>query len=116
MLGWLFAPSCPCDPAAKAWVEERLMWLSEEFDDHAFNGRPLVLPTFECFPDAYDGSERTVRTLLDRVCGFMDVVPDLVDLKLVSDAGRIWFVNASGRLLPHEAGTYEEGNQKFMIR
>lgn len=45
MLGWLFPPSCPCDPAAKAWVEERLEWLAEEFDDHAFNGRRIVLPT-----------------------------------------------------------------------
>jgi hypothetical protein len=60
MLGWLFSPSCPCDPAAKHWVEERLQWLSEEFDDHAFNGRHLVLPTPEFFPDPYDGSKGAV--------------------------------------------------------
>lgn len=45
MLDWLFRPSCPCDPAAKAWVEQRLEWLSEEFDDSAFSGRRVVLPT-----------------------------------------------------------------------
>ena len=116
MLGWLFPPSCPCDPAAKEWIEERLQWLSEEFDDHAFNGRPIVLPTREFFPDPYDGSKRDVRTLLDRVCGYMDVVPDLVALKFVSDAGKIWLVNENGQYLPHAAGTYEEGQRKFIIR
>jgi hypothetical protein len=116
MLSWLFAPSCPCDPAAKAWAEERLRWLTEEFDDHAFNGRTLVLPTPEFFPDPYDGSKRAVRALLDRVCGYMDVVPDLVALKFVSDAGNIWLVNEAGQYLPHAAGTYEEGKRKFIIR
>jgi hypothetical protein len=78
MIGWLFPPSCPCDPAAKAWVEERLHWLSDEFDDHAFNGRRIVLPTREFFPGPYDESEEAVRTLLDRVCGFVAPGPEVV--------------------------------------
>src|SRR5438270_9899995 len=88
MLHWLFRPSCPCDPAAKAWVEERLEWLAGEFDDSAFSGRRVVLPTPEFFPDPYDGSKKAVRKLLDRVCEYMDVVPDLVALKFVADAGK----------------------------
>jgi len=116
MFGWLFAPSCPCDPAAKEWVEERLKWLSEEFDDHAFNGRPLVLPTPEFFPDPYDGSKRAVRTLLNRVCGYMDVIPDVVALKFLPDPNKIWLVNDSGQDLPGAAGTYEEGQRKFIVR
>jgi hypothetical protein len=116
MLGWLFPPSCPCDPAAKAWVEERLQRLSEEFDDHAFNGRPLVLPTQEFFPDSFDGSKRAVRALLDRVCGWMDVVPELVALRLDTDPRKLWLVNEAGHYLPHAAGTYKEGERKFIIR
>ena len=116
MFGWLFSPSCPCDGAAKAWVEERLQWLSEEFDDHAFNGRPIVVPTPEFFPDPYDGSEQSVRDLLDRVCGYMDVVPDLIDLKFDAEPGeRLWFVDNRGNLIPYAAGTYEEGEGKFII-
>jgi hypothetical protein len=116
MLDWLFRPSCPCDPAAKAWVEERLAWLAEEFGDSAFAGRPIVLPTPEFFPGPYDGSKKAVRTLLDIVCGYMDVVPDLVALKFVADAGKIWLVNEAGHYLPHAAGTYEEGERKFIVR
>jgi hypothetical protein len=114
---WLFRPSCPCDPAAKEWVEERLEWLSEEFDDSAFNGRRVVLPTPEFFPDPYDRSKKSVRALLDRVCGFMDVIPDLVKLRFVADAGNVWLVNETGQYLPSgAAGTYEEDGGKFVIR
>jgi hypothetical protein len=116
MFDWLFPPACPCDSAAKSWIEERLQWLSEEFEDHAFNGRRLVLPTPEYFPDPYDGSKRAVRTLLDRVCEHMDVVPRLVSLKFVADVGKIWLVNEAGHYLPGAAGTYEEGDRKFIIR
>jgi hypothetical protein len=116
MLGWLFRPTCPCDPAAKAWVEERLQWLAEEFDDNAFSGRRVVLPTSEFFPDPYDGSKKAVRRLLDRVCAYMDVVPDLVTLKFVADVGKIWMVDETGHYLPGAAGTYEEGKRKFIIR
>jgi hypothetical protein len=83
----LFRPSCPCDPPAKAWVEERLQWLVEEFDDTAFTGRQVVRPTPDFFPDPYDGSRKAVRRLLNRVCDYMDVVPDLVALKFAKDTG-----------------------------
>lgn len=117
MLGWLFPPSCPCDPAAKAWVEERLEWLADEFDDSAFSGRRVVLPTPEFFPDPYDGSKKSVRLLLNRVCEYMDVVPDLVALKFMASAGKLGLVNEAGQDLPSgAAGTYEEGEQKFIIR
>jgi hypothetical protein len=116
LLQWLFRPSCPCDSAAKAWVEERLAWLAGEFDDSAFSGRRIVLPTPEFFPDPYDGSKKAVRSLIDRVCGYMDVVPDLVALKFVARAGKIWLVNDAGQYLPGAAGTYEEGERKFIIR
>lgn len=116
MLDWLFRPSCPCDPAAKEWVEERLEWLAGEFENSAFTGRRIVLPTPEFFPDPYDGSKKAVRRLLDRVCEYMDVVPDLVSLRFVADAGKIWLVNEAGQDLPGAAGTYEEGERKFIVR
>ncbi len=112
----LFRPSCPCDSAAKDWVERRLQWLVEEFDDTVFTGRPVVRPTPDFFPDPYDGTKKSVRTLLDRVCEYMDVVPSLVALKFVANAGKIWMVNEAGQGLGDAAGTYEEGERKFIIR
>jgi hypothetical protein len=113
MLDRLFPSSCPCDTAAKAWVERRLQWLSDEFDDHAFNGRRVVLPTPEFFPDPYDGSQLSVRKLLDRVCGYMDVDTDLITLRFQSRGGKVWLVNGAGQGIPDAAGTYEESGSQF---
>ncbi len=112
MLDWLFPPSCPCDPAAKEWVEERLTWLAEEFDDHAFNGRRIVLPTPEFFPDPYDGSKAAARRLFNRVCEYMDVIPALVNLRFKSDGGKLHLVNEAGTELGYAAGLYREGERK----
>lgn len=116
MFNWLFKPSCPCDPAAKAWVEERLAWLADEFDDNAFSGRRIVLPTPEFFPDPFDGSNKSVRLMLERVCEYMDVDSDRVTLNFVAESGKIWLVNDAGHYLPGAAGTYEQGEEKFIIR
>jgi hypothetical protein len=112
----LFKPTCPCDSAAKDWVERRLQWLVEEFDDTVFTGRQVVRPMPDFFPDAYDGSKKAVRTLLDRVCEYMDVIPSLVALKFTKDTGSIGLVNEAGHELGGAAGTYEEGERKFIIR
>ena len=60
MFGW-FRPTCPCDPAAKRWVEGRLQWLSRQFGLHVLLERPIILPTDEFFPNPYDGSPTAVR-------------------------------------------------------
>jgi len=109
MLDWFFPSTCPCSPPAKEWIEYRLQWLCDEFDDHAFNGRTIVLPTAQFFPDAYRGSFNCIRALLDRVCDLMDVDPDRVDLEIINDQVRApWLVNEAGKLLPNAAGgTYQ---------
>lgn len=35
---------------------------------------------------------------------------------LVPDGGKIWLVNESGQYLPHAAGTYEVGEERFIVR
>ncbi|MEX0585597.1 MAG: hypothetical protein WD176_03070, partial [Pirellulales bacterium] len=107
MLGWLFPATCPCDPTAKAWVEERLRWLDRQFPESAFSGRRVVLPTAEFFPDPYDGSNKSIRILFDRVCEYMDVDPYSVSLEFTAHAGKLNFVNESGQSLPDAAGTYQ---------
>ena len=116
MFDRLFRPTCPVDRAAKVWLEERLEWLHREFPDSAFSGRDIVLPTREYFPDSYDGSDKAIRVLFDRVCGYMDVSPDLVELRFTSKPNKLWLVNEAGKALPHAAGTYQEGNDRFLIR
>ncbi len=85
MFGWLFPPRCPCDPAAKAWVEDRLRWLTRQFGLHLLIERPIVLPTDEFFPDPYDGTPRAAQAMFRRVCGYMGVDPRRVDFEMFDD-------------------------------
>lgn len=117
MFGW-FQPTCPCDPEAKAWVEARLQWLSRQFGLHILLERPIVLPTDEFFPDPYDGSLKTVRTMFRRVCGYMGVDPDDVDFKLFNDQTPASF-KALDPQSGFAAGTWqgaEESWQKDIVR
>jgi hypothetical protein len=84
MFGW-FRPICPCDPAAKQWVEDRLQWLVKQFGLHILLERPIILPTETFFPDPWDGSPKAVRRMFHRVCKFMAVDPDVVQLQVLSD-------------------------------
>lgn len=84
MFGW-FLPTCPCDPAAKRWVEDSLQWLSRQFGLHILLERPVILPTAEFFPDPWDGSTKAARTTFRRVCSYMNIDPGTVELKFFND-------------------------------
>ncbi|HKI36366.1 MAG TPA: hypothetical protein VKA46_31200 [Gemmataceae bacterium] len=80
MFGW-FRPTCPCDPAAKPWVEDRLRWLTGQFGLHVLLERPVILPTEEYFPDPWDGSPKAAQAMFRRVCEYMGVEPDALELQ-----------------------------------
>lgn len=108
MFGWLFGSGCPLDPPGKAWVEERLAWLRDEFGADDLYGGTMILPTPEFFPDSYDGSRDAVYPLFDRVCDYMGVERDMLRLEFLRPAANPSFlVNDSGEAIPTEAaGVY----------
>lgn len=115
MFGW-FAPMVPLDPAAKKWVESRLLWLAREFGPDVFLRRAMILPTVDFFPDPIEGTEASLRNLLDQVCGYMDVDPDAVELRLMTNRSNLGLVNGLGQMLPGgPAGLYEETGSRTRI-
>lgn len=115
MFGW-FKPRCPVDVAAKRWIENRLQWLSGQFGRDTFTRRAVILPTNEFFPDPMDGSEASVRNLLDQVCRYMDVEPYRVELKMFTNQNPLWLVNDEGKYLPTgAAGLYDQQIGKTII-
>lgn len=115
MFGW-FSSECPVDHAAKQWIEDRLNWLSDQFGRDVFTRRPVVLPTADFFPDPVDGSEASVRNLLDKVCSYMDADPRLVKLELFTRKSDLWLVNDAGKYLPPgAAGLYETRYGRVVI-
>lgn len=114
MFDWLFRASCPVEPDAKSWLEERLAWLTEEFGVRRLRGVKVILPTPEYFPDRYDGSREAVRALLNRVCKYMGLKTDRVRLRFFEDHrpddGLLGEYRHEGA-----AGTYAKGTRKDTV-
>jgi hypothetical protein len=115
MFGWLFS-SCPVDPLAKGWVEERMRWLMGEFGEELFLSAPNVLPTDEFFPDKIENPEDGAVALVRRVAGYMMVPPAAVEVEFFSDKERPGLVNQHGHAIGGAAGTYSEEEHGIVIR
>lgn len=87
MFGW-FRPSCPVDLQDKVWVEQRLQWLFERFDDRRILEAPRVLPTREFFPEPYAGTADDLPALFARVCQYMGADASRFQLKLFTREDR----------------------------
>lgn len=80
-----FTPKCPVEADDKLWLEESMEWLLEEFGCDTFRAVTVVLPTDEFFPDEYAGDEEDAQFLIERVCGYMNVNPDLLEVEFFDD-------------------------------
>jgi hypothetical protein len=115
MFGW-FAPTCPVDPCAKAWIERRFAWLIEQFGLKQWAHTPMIVPHPHYFPDAYDQTRAAAQVLLGRVCNYMKVTPTRVSLEFYSEANRPPFVDANGYMTGGAAGLYQQGRKhRIMI-
>jgi hypothetical protein len=83
-MNW-FTPKCPVNDEEKDWIEDSVLWIVKAFNLNSLKDITVVLPTPEFFPDTYSGQEQHVRKLLDRVCSFVGVNPDRLELELCAD-------------------------------
>lgn len=82
MFDWLLpGPRCPVDTQEKAWIEWRMLWLSEQFGRERLLSAVFAWPDDRHFPDPHESTPTGARRLLDRLCQFMGVEPGSVDLE-----------------------------------
>jgi hypothetical protein len=81
----LFSSTCPVDDTTRAWVENNLRWLLQTFEYASGQDVTIVLPTPEFFPDPYSSKDSDVRKLFLRVCEYMEVDAERIELVLVAD-------------------------------
>jgi hypothetical protein len=103
------APECPIDPESKAWIDRRWAWLIRQFGAKTLCSSQVILPTPEFFPDPFDHQEEDLQPMLDRVCGYMDVDPEEIQL-LVYEERRPTVGESEGT-----AGLYRQVNGVFQI-
>lgn len=78
--------------------------------------KPHILPTEEFFPDPYDQSEQAVEAMCARICQYMQVPADLVDLTFFSSRNVPHLVNEDGRSLGRAVGTFSQSEGRYNIR
>jgi hypothetical protein len=115
-MSW-FTPTCPVGAEDKAWIEESMLWLIEEFGRDALLNAEVVLPTDEFFPDEFSEAEEDVRALVDRVCAYMGVDPERVELEFFTDEDGGVRPGLSFDEFSHKslAGHYRKRRDKFLI-
>lgn len=112
-----FTPKCPVEEDDKTWIEESMLWLIEEFGTDTLRDVTVILPTDEYFPDEFSEDEDDVQALVRRLCGYMGVDPQRVELEIFTDQDV-----AGQRHLPtyeysHSgaAGHYRKRRGKFVV-
>lgn len=112
-----FAPQCPVDEKQQLWIEQSSAWIVKQFEIQA-REVVVVLPTSEFFPDTYRAEEEDVDALLKRVCDYMSVSRDRLELELFSDKSKemrnhLPMFESSGR---GAAGEYVSSAGQIKIR
>jgi hypothetical protein len=102
MFGW-FAPKCPLDTWEKTWTERRMCWLGDRFGIDRLLHAKIILPTEQYLASPIRTDMKSVRRLLDRMCGYMGVPPDKVSLEIVADEH-----------MPGAAGLYQQRKRSII--
>lgn len=75
----------PLNEEQKTWLEQAFQWLLNEFGTECFLNHKLVLPEPASFPDKYQGTEEDVVKVVQRVCAYMDLNPDAIEVVFLFD-------------------------------
>lgn len=78
-------PKLPVDKAHQEWIEDSFLWLLHKFGEGNFLKNQTILPTQAFFPDKYDRTEESVIMLIKRVCSYMGVNPDAIEVRFLID-------------------------------
>jgi hypothetical protein len=110
-------PTCPVEDEDKIWIDESMQWLLEEFGRETFRDVTLVLPTDEFFPDEYFDDEEHAEALVTRVCHYIKVKRDRIEVEFFEDQDHemqrsLCFMEGSPEGV---SGHYNKRRDKFVI-
>jgi hypothetical protein len=81
-----FKPKLPCSDDERDWVDDGFDRLIRLLGRSRLLECALVEPSDKCFPEPYDGTERALETLFQRVCNYMQVDRTLIRLAVLGGA------------------------------
>lgn len=112
-----FTAKCPVGDIEREWVETSLQRFVELFGEDTLRAVRVVLPTKEFFPDEWHSPKDCAEKLLVRVCAYMGVARERIELETVCEEP-----DELRKLLPHyresssgAAGLYVRGEAEDKI-
>ena len=115
MFGW-FEIKSPLTGEQRGWIDQRFGWLRNEFGEDRLRG-VVVTPTDEYFPDRYTPSAECAQVILDRLCGYMGVDRERLDLQLYTSPSADDVATAFNPLLQRgfALGAYQAEEGRIVI-
>ena len=95
-------PKLPVKEEERLWVDEGFRRLSSMLGASRSRNARVILPTDEFFPDKYEETERGLHSLFLRVCGYMQVDSNQIDLEIIPDSREGFEALEIG--VPHSSG------------
>ncbi|MGD0735052.1 MAG: hypothetical protein ABR976_07885 [Terracidiphilus sp.] len=84
-----FRPRLPVTEDERLWVDEGFRRLSRMLGWSRMLNATVVIPSDEHFPDPYTPTEAGLEALFNRVCAFMRVPRNNVELSIIPDSGEL---------------------------
>jgi hypothetical protein len=77
---------CPIDTSTRLWMEQAFVWLVQEFGQDDLSTKPMLFPTTEHFPIAYDGSKETFIQTAHIIARQMEIDLQQINLDLYNES------------------------------
>jgi len=105
-------PRLPVREEERLWVDEGFRRLGRMVGWSRLQNARVILPTDEYFPDPWNGTQTALTLLFRRVCGYMQVDPERVDLEIIPDSsGLLELLPAYSHKSSGPAGLHFGGNE-----
>jgi len=79
------APKLPISDNERQWVDDGFRRLDTVLGRPRMLDAEVILPSVEYFPDNYDRTPASAEALFRRVCSYMKVTPEAVELEIFAD-------------------------------
>jgi len=115
---------CPISEDNRKWIDSAFLWFFEHFDKSRIIDRKVLVPSYDDFPIAYNGTQETAIDTLKIVANQMDVnaddinldfyFPGLTEFKVGGEFGKTYNLE-NNRKLGFSAGLYHKhGNILYL--
>lgn len=111
-------PKLPISTDEQRWMEESYEWLLKQFGTEYFLKRKTILPIASCFPDRYLGTEESAIKVARRICHYMDVDPESIEVDFFAEWAELedYKLRLESTKKDSVAGYYSGGDAKSKMR